>query len=67
MDTAPLSPLRRQLCGRDHADRLALTLCETDGNGYAVVRTGCELQPYRVLPREEMSGEDVEHEVVMVS
>lgn len=67
MDAEPLSPLRRRLCGRDNADLVAQRLCE-EGNGpYSVVRTRCELQPYRVLPSDETTDdEEVELEVVML-
>jgi hypothetical protein len=66
MDSGPLSPRRWQLCGRHNADRLAQRMCETIERGFAVVRTGCSLQPYRVLPREESRLEDVELEVILL-
>ena len=66
MDTEPLSPLRRRLCGRDNADRVAERMCEDGFGPQAVVRTRCELQPYRVMPSEETTDEDVELEVVML-
>lgn len=44
------SPKRKTLCSRTHADRIALQLCESTDENVAVVRTGDEIQPYRVVP-----------------
>lgn len=47
------SPKRKRLCSRAHADRVAYRLCDTTDENIAVVRTGNELQPYRVVPVDE--------------
>jgi hypothetical protein len=60
-----LDPRRRQLCSRNNADRLAEQMCEDTALPFAVVRTGCRLQPYRVVRAAETSSQDaIELEVV---
>jgi hypothetical protein len=60
-----LDPRRRQLCSRNNADRLAQQMCEGTALPFAVVRTDCRLQPYRVVRATETSPLDaVELEVV---
>lgn len=66
MPSDQLSPRRWQLCGRTNADRLAQRLCEVEEAGFAVVRTTCPLQPYKVVPSEEGNPADVELEVVIL-
>lgn len=53
MPPTPSSPKRKKLCSRAHADRVAYRLCHTTDENIAVVRTGNELQPYRVVPINE--------------
>ncbi|WP_036505483.1 hypothetical protein [Novosphingobium sp. AP12] len=56
---------RRQLCSRNNADRLAQQMCEETALPFAVVRTTCRLQPYRVVRAAETTAQDaVELEVV---
>jgi len=63
----PLDPRRAALCSRKNADRIALHMCETTSNPFTVIRTGCQLQPYRVLPSAEVySGADVEMQVMVL-
>lgn len=60
-----LDPRRQQLCSRNNADRLAQQMCEETAQPFAVVRTTCRLQPYRVVRAAEASPRDaVELEVV---
>jgi hypothetical protein len=60
-----LDPRRRQLCSRNNADRLAQQMCENTALPFAVVRTACRLQPYRVVRSGETSPHDaIELEVV---
>lgn len=61
-----LDSRRWQLCGRANADRLAQRMCEMGETSYAVVRTRCTLQPYRVVPSAEGNPEDIELEVVVI-
>ncbi|WP_103727519.1 hypothetical protein [Novosphingobium sp. HII-3] len=68
MQTQPaLDARRRLLCSRANADRLAHQMCEDTALPFAVVRTACRLQPYRVVRATETSPQDaVELEVVAV-
>lgn len=53
------------LCSRINADRLAEQTCMETQLSYAVVRTTCILQPYRVVRAQEARiGDDVEHRVI---
>lgn len=53
------------LCNRINADRLAEQMCMETQLSYAVVRTTCTLQPYRVVRAQEArKGDDVEHRVI---
>ena len=61
-----LSARRWQLCGRANADRLAQRMCETAEIGFAVVRTKCRLQPYKVVRSEEGDPHNIELEVVVL-
>jgi hypothetical protein len=62
-----LDPRRRLLCSRSNADRLAQQMCDDTTLPFAVVRTGCRLQPYRVVRAAETSPLDaVELEVVVL-
>ena len=59
------SKSRERLCSRVHADRLAQQLCEDTNDAFAVVRTNCVLQPYRVKRTVETNEADhIELEVV---
>lgn len=61
----PLDPRRRLLCSRNNADRLAQQMCQESAIPFAVVRTDCRLQPYRVVRATETSPQDaIELEVV---
>ncbi|MFC0205026.1 hypothetical protein [Novosphingobium soli] len=65
MKNDPLDPRRRQLCSRSHADRLAQQMCEDTTMPFAVIRTHCPMQPYRVVRAAETAPDDaVELEVV---
>jgi hypothetical protein len=57
------SPKRMTLCSRAHADRVAIQLCETTDADVAVVRTGDELQPYRVVAADHAPAHLTELEV----
>ena len=63
MPVAPRSPKRSALCSREHADRVAYRLCDSTDENVAVVRTGDELQPYRVVPIDRANGRRTELEV----
>ena len=63
MSVSPRSPNRRTLCSRAHADRVAYQLCDTTDENVAVVRTGDELQPYRVVPIDRADEQLTELEV----
>lgn len=65
MTTATSGTARERLCSRGNADRIAQRLCEETTDAFAVVRTQCTLQPYRVkrvIETEE--GDAIELEVV---
>ncbi|MGE4404384.1 hypothetical protein [Pseudomonas sp.] len=68
METQPdLDPRRKLLCSRMNADRLALQMCEDTALPFAVVRTDCRLQPYRVVRTAETSPQDaIELEVAVL-
>ena len=63
MPVAPRSPKRKTLCSRANADRVAYRLCDSTDENVAVVRTGDELQPYRVVPIDRADGRRTELEV----
>jgi hypothetical protein len=60
------SPKRKTLCSRANADRVAYQLCDTTDDSVAVVRTGDELQPYRVVPVDQAEGRFTELEVHVI-
>ncbi|GFE77801.1 hypothetical protein [Novosphingobium sp. TCA1] len=61
----PFDSRRRLLCSRSNADRLAEQMCMETAMPYAVVRTTCALQPYRVVRAQEArQGDDIEHRVI---
>lgn len=66
MDRTHFDPRRGQLCGRNNAERLAVKLSETTGEDHAVVRTGCALQPLRVIPSRETDPSTLELQVIML-
>lgn len=56
---------RALLCSRSNADRLAERLCMQTAVPYAVVRTTCALQPYRVVRAQEARSADaIEHRFI---
>ncbi len=57
------SAKRLTLCSRANADRVAFQLCDTTDADVAVVRTGDELQPYKVVPANNAPGHLTELEV----
>lgn len=57
------SAKRLTLCSRANANRVALQLCETTDADVAVVRTGEDLQPYRVVPAGDAPAHLTELEV----
>jgi|GEM_PF-889043 len=58
---------RWSLCGRPNAERIALQMCEETGKDYSVVRTGCSLQPYKVVESASHPDPcDTELEVVIL-
>lgn len=66
MSGTSLDHRRQQLCGRMNAERIAIRLSEITGEDHAVVRTDCELQPYRVIPAANEHSGDVELQVVLL-
>lgn len=62
----PRSPKRKTLCSRAHADRIAYQLCDTTDENVAVIRTGDELQPYRVVPIDRAGERLTELEVRII-
>jgi hypothetical protein len=57
------SPKRMMLCSRANADRVAYQLCDSTDSDVAVVRTGDELQPYRVVAVDHAPANLTELEV----
>lgn len=57
------SAKRMTLCSRANADRVAFQLCETTDANVAVVRTGDEFQPYRVVAADHAPAHLTELEV----
>ena len=66
MPASPRSPKRKTLCSRAHADRVAFQLCDTTDENVAVIRTGDELQPYRVVPIDRAGERLTELEVRII-
>lgn len=66
MSGTSLDRRRQQLCGRMNAERIAIRLSELTGEDHAVVRTDCELQPYRVIHLAEGETADIELQVVLL-
>lgn len=66
MSGTSLDRRRQQLCGRMNAERIAIRLSEITGEDHSVIRTDCELQPYRVIPAAEGRPADVELQVVLL-
>lgn len=66
MECESLDPRRRQLCGRNNAERLALRLSEATGEDHAVVRSECPLQPLRVMPSHGHDPATFELQVILL-
>lgn len=66
MSSPSRSPKRQTLCSRANADRVAYQLCDTTEESIAVVRTGDDLQPYRVVPVNRAEERFTELEVHVI-
>lgn len=65
MTISAKSAIRERLCSRVNGDRLAQRLCEDTSDAFAVVRTDCLLQPYRVKRTVEADDSDqIELEII---
>lgn len=62
-DDAPPSAGRARLCSREHAHQVAARLFEARCRPVKVVRTGEQMQPFRVAPLDEPVAGEVEVEV----
>lgn len=66
MTATKLDPRRHILCGRTNAERLAIRMSEGTGKGHAVIRTGSEIQPFRVLAATDGDPDAIELQVVLL-
>ena len=55
---------RDRLCNRANAERVAARMFDATQRNVAVVRTRNSLQPFRVVPSDELCGERVEVEMI---